>query len=257
MLMKQKRWHAGAGFGLVILMGLGIFVLALTTLPERLQAPFGLTPQRTLADASFAPDSPEALLAQTKDTDRDGIPDAQELQVYKTSPFLEDSDSDGTRDKEEINTGTDPNCPKGKDCRTLAFPSVREIGQDELAKKLYESTATAKFEKTGIPGISDAASIRGFLRSAGVSEDILKQFDDAALVKMFQEAATQQGSALPPPLTPPPAGGETVGSLPPNPSPQEIRELLLKGGIDKAILEKFTDEQVIQLYQDTLKEVNR
>lgn len=245
----------------MILMGLGIFVLALTTLPERLQAPFGLTPQRnrTLADASFAPDSPEALLSQTKDTDRDGIPDAQELQVYKTSPFLEDSDSDGVLDKVEIDSSTDPNCPKGKDCRALAFPSARDIGQDELLKKLYESTATSKLEKTGIPGISDAVSIRGFLRSAGVTEDILKQFDDAALIKLFKETAAQQGVgtggfAFESSEAKPPEG---QSALPANPSPKDIRELLLKDGFDKAVLGKFTDAQIVKLYQETLQDVNK
>ncbi len=266
--MQHKSWHSAAGFGIVILMGLGIFVLALTTLPQRLQAPFGLTPKSSLADASFALDSTEALLSETKDTDRDGIPDVQELQVYKTSPFLEDSDSDGFRDKDEIETGNDPNCPKGTDCRTIAFPSVREVQQQELIKKLYDSTVTAKLGKTGVPGISDPASIRGFLRSAGVPEDILVQFDDAALRKMFEEATTQQGvtPSLPPLLTPgdyahssrlrPPRTGEET-QLPKNPSLQEIRELLLRAGMDVELLKKFNDEQLLKLYQDTLKDVNK
>ncbi|MDO8505488.1 MAG: hypothetical protein Q7S48_02850 [bacterium] len=252
--MPHKSWHSAAGFGLVILMGLGIFVLALTTLPERLQAPFGLTPKSSLADASFAPDSPEALFAETKDTDRDGIPDVQELQVYKTSPFLEDSDSDGFRDKEEIETGNDPNCPKGKDCRTIAFPSAREVQQQEMIAKLYDSTVTAKLGKTGVPGISDPASIRGFLRSAGVPENILVQFDDSALRRMFEEATAQQGGVNSGAQDP--ALQDTSGTLPGNPSPQEIRELLLRAGMDAELLKKFNDEQIVKLYQDTLKEVN-
>src|SRR3989338_9738808 len=235
--MLQKRWHSAAGFGLVILMGLGIFVLALTTLPERLQAPFGLTPARTLADASFAADSPEALLAQTKDTDHDGIPDVQELQVYKTSPFLEDSDSDGFRDKEEIETGNDPNCPKGKDCRALAFPSTREVEHQNLLKQLYESSAVLELSKKGVPGISDPASIRNLLRQAEMSEDMLAQLSDEALQKLFEEAATQggatEGLSFEAPKDSPSSPAQS--SLPVNPSPQEIRDLLLNAGMDKEL----------------------
>ena len=52
----------------------------------------------------------------TKDTDNDGLLDVDELNNYKTSPYLEDSDSDGVNDYQEIIAGTDPNCPAGKNC---------------------------------------------------------------------------------------------------------------------------------------------
>jgi hypothetical protein len=58
--------------------------------------------------------SDEAL--KNKDTDADGLSDWDELNLYKTSPYLEDSDSDGFSDKEEINNGADPNCPAGRQC---------------------------------------------------------------------------------------------------------------------------------------------
>ena len=37
---------------------------------------------------------------KNKDTDKDGLSDYDELNFYKTSPYLEDSDSDGFSDKE-------------------------------------------------------------------------------------------------------------------------------------------------------------
>src|SRR3989344_3458461 len=45
-----------------------------------------------------------------KDTDGDGLNDYDELYIYKTSPYLEDSDSDGVSDSAEIQKGTNPNC---------------------------------------------------------------------------------------------------------------------------------------------------
>jgi len=53
---------------------------------------------------------------QNKDTDEDGLSDWDELNIYKTSPYLEDSDGDGVNDKEEIDKEEDPNCPQGTDC---------------------------------------------------------------------------------------------------------------------------------------------
>lgn len=49
--------------------------------------------------------------AKTKDTDQDGLSDYDELYIYSTSPYLMDSDSDEITDKQEVDEGTDPNCP--------------------------------------------------------------------------------------------------------------------------------------------------
>src|SRR3989338_4439411 len=122
------------GFAAVIVLGLGTFVLAAGTFSTRLRAPFGMSSSASGKDLTDS-NSPEVLLTDTKDTDRDGVPDAQELQVYRTSPFLEDTDSDGASDREEIASGGDPNCPQGQDCRTLAFPSAREFEQQEITRK--------------------------------------------------------------------------------------------------------------------------
>ncbi|OGL74656.1 hypothetical protein A3F52_02225 [Candidatus Uhrbacteria bacterium RIFCSPHIGHO2_12_FULL_47_11] len=172
-MKKQKPWIIAAGFGAVIVLGLGTFALAMSTFPERLRAPFHLLSADELKSLSQSRTAEEELFTSTKDTDRDGIPDAQELQIYRTSPFLEDTDSDGIIDKAEIEAGTDPNCPKGTDCRALALPSARETEQNEITKSLYQTSITAKLEKIGVPGFSDPASIRNFLRQAGVSEDVL------------------------------------------------------------------------------------
>ena len=59
----------------------------------------------------------EALGAlKVTDTDGDTLTDYDELYVFLTNPYLEDTDSDGIDDGEEINSNSDPNCPKGKSC---------------------------------------------------------------------------------------------------------------------------------------------
>lgn len=251
---QTKRWAVAAGFGTVAFLGLAMFALAVGTFKDRLRAPFGLTPAGAgdLKGLSFEPDTSD-LLAQTKDTDRDGLPDAQELQVYKTSPFLEDTDSDGTGDRAEIEAGEDPNCPKGVECRVALFPPARQFEQQEITRKLYESTLIPKLVEFGIPGLSDATSIRNLLRQAGIPENVLSQFDDGALRAIFEQASGGTAASAP---SGPQRAGALPSTLPSNPSPQAIRELLLRGGVDKTLIDRFSDEQLIELYQKTLVDVN-
>ncbi|MCE9586659.1 hypothetical protein K8R04_05130 [Candidatus Uhrbacteria bacterium] len=62
----------------------------------------------------------ELEASKTKDTDRDGLSDYSELYVYRTSPYLGDTDSDGIPDAIEIAQASDPNCPAGTTCIQIA-----------------------------------------------------------------------------------------------------------------------------------------
>lgn len=223
-----------AGFGIVAILGISAFVLTIGTFSKRLSAPFGMS--SVVNDSS-----PQVSLDNTKDTDKDGIADIYELQVYRTSPFLEDSDSDGVLDKDEIDAGEDPNCPKGRDCSVFILPSVRETEQKEITQKLYETTIISKLAQTGIPGITDGETLRNFLRQAGVAEEVLNQFSNEELVKIIQEGS---------------GGGQAqtgAAALPENPGALAIRDLLIKAGMDKTVLDKFSDEQIVKIYKETLK----
>ena len=52
---------------------------------------------------------PDNTTLQGKDTDSDGLNDYQELFTYHTNPFLIDTDNDGSSDKDEVDSSTDPN----------------------------------------------------------------------------------------------------------------------------------------------------
>ena len=98
-----------------------------------------------------------------------------------------------------------------------------------------------------------ANSIRTFLRRGGVSETVLNQFNDEALIRMFQEA--QQAPSVS-------SSEQTVGdgnssALPQNPTPQEIRDLLKSAGMDEDMLKKFDDATLLRLYRETLMDVNK
>ncbi|MBI2551981.1 hypothetical protein HYW17_01615 [Candidatus Uhrbacteria bacterium] len=261
------------GFLALFLLGIGSFALAFHTFPDRLRAPFNLPPPGAANPLAFSGDFENELEGATKDTDQDGIPDIREREVYGTSPYLPDTDSDGFSDKEELDAGEDPNCPRGTDCQAFRFPSAREVEQERIAKSLYESTLAAKLAESGIPGVTDAPAIRNFLRQAGIAEEILGQFDDKALVKIFQESARNPSPPPPTLILPPEGGGKPgaergivrgagsgegkAGQLPENPTAAQIRELLSGSGIEKSVLEKFNDEQLIGLYKDALKDLQR
>lgn len=243
-----------AGFVTVAVVGFATFALAWRTFPNRISAPFGLSPSGTLSGISFgsgltAGDDLSALLLDTKDTDGDGLPDVQELKVYGTSPFLEDSDSDGINDSREISEGTDPNCPQGTDCAIYRLPSVKQVESQELTRKLYESTVTAKVSELGIPGVTDAATIRANLKASGISDEVLGQFSNEELVRLFNQAAVSPGAAN--------SSDSTTPNEIETPAPAAIRELLLSAGAKPEVVDSFSDEELVKLYRETLSGLGR
>lgn len=117
---------------------------------------------------------------KNKDTDNDTLTDFEETYVYKTSPYLDDSDSDGKKDQEELKSGDDPNCPEGKTCsvaagslsQTAVASSTSQVESDAL-KQLFNPTPE---------------QIRAMLIQNGVKESDLKTVDDATLVSLYQQS---------------------------------------------------------------------
>ncbi len=107
--------HERLVLGAVILGGIAALIFAFPYLGKRIGAPYqpkGLATFKTLEEQ----DADKLAALHIQDTDKDGLNDYDELYVWKTSPYLADSDSDGYDDKVEIESGNDPNCPRGKDC---------------------------------------------------------------------------------------------------------------------------------------------
>lgn len=220
MAKKVKSWPIALGMGIVVLLGVVTFVFAAKSFPSRLQAPFNLLPARDISEVTLGPGLTEDL--GIKDTDQDGLLDIQELQTYNTSPFLEDSDSDGINDKDEIDAGEDPNCPKGTDCRAIRLPSVRDLEQKKIAGELYKSTVTSRLNEMG-------TSPLGVLGTA----------------LLETPGQTEQGSE------------DVQMTLPASDDPEEIKEFFSSLGFEKSLLDGFSDEQIVQLYKDTIEEVSK
>lgn len=168
----------------------------------------------------FASASQEIIALQQKDSDGDGLSDYEELYVYNSSPYLVDTDSDGYSDKTEVDSGNDPNCAPGTTCGPLII---------------------AKSDNTEVSTTPTADEIRSMLKQAGASEEEIAKYDDATLLQIYQEVAGE--------VAPSPSNNVTGGlnltseqkDLIKKMSGTELRQFLINGGADAAMLDKIDD----------------
>jgi hypothetical protein len=190
-------------------------------LRAQIRAPF-MTPLSSLqASRKFVDERTKALQAEEdqkmKDTDGDGISDWDELNVYHTSPYLDDSDSDGVSDGAEIAQGTDPNCPKGRECQ-LRLDGVAQRSSTSSVQGLLEGIGSAS-PTLPAPAPGKALTpdeIRSFITSNHLATEAeVKGLSDQSLTALYQRA--MGGSATPPasvPATPPAPATNAIPSSP-------------------------------------------
>jgi hypothetical protein len=180
----------------------------------------------------------EAEALKNKDTDNDGLSDYDEVYIYKTSPYLKDTDSDGYDDKVEVTTGNDPLCAKGQTCGV------------KINSAVGETTATNQ------PTVEQ---IRQFLKTNGATDEVLSKYDDAALLKLYQEVAGNESPTV--------TSGSDNSTTSPTATVQltqeqkqailklsgaELRQLLIKNGVDATTLKEFDDDTVKNIVKQTL-----
>lgn len=132
---------------------------------------------------------------KAKDTDKDGLSDYDELYIYNTSPYLEDTDSDGIWDKKEIEDRTDPNCPKGKTCQVISTNTNNAATTEPTNNSLDLSQINSLLEQNQqqetlnniLSGEIDAQQLRQLLLEAGMSKEVLDKFDDETLKQVYIE----------------------------------------------------------------------
>jgi hypothetical protein len=196
---RQKNW-ALAGLST---MSVAIVVMWFLQFKQNITAPLyrqmGFTNNKEI-ETAFQGKTAEQLAQQDEalksaDTDKDGLNDYDELNLYNTSPFLEDSDSDGVLDKVEIERGQDPNCPIGKDCSgsILVNPVATPTGSDAISidtaiGSSIGGDSSGSSSPTTVAMPSDAASLRQILLESGMDKTMLDQFSDQELLDAYQEA---------------------------------------------------------------------
>ncbi|MCX6794462.1 MAG: thrombospondin type 3 repeat-containing protein [Candidatus Falkowbacteria bacterium] len=172
-----------------------IIVFGVWQVSARINRPFNYQ-TATVTDLSNAD---YINLLKNTDTDKDGLSDYDEIYVYKTSPYLEDTDSDGLSDKQEVDNGTDPNCPQGKDCSaaidTSTAATINASGTPADAGSSIGLNSTSANEaalQSALNGQSDAAALRQLLIESGKTVEELSQISDADLMRSYQEILQSQ-----------------------------------------------------------------
>lgn len=256
----------------LVFLSVAALVFGGVTIVHNVSAPFQKnTLAKADADASLdggdtAPTSDASL--KKADTDADGLSDYDELRVYRTSPYLKDTDSDTFSDKQEIDSGHDPICPSGKTCgypqpltsqpagglspqtSLPALPTGRQAGQEGADPFSQLSRATPE-------------QIRALLLEKGMSPNKLSQLSDEALMQLYhetlEEVKSQQGGqalgARPQAL----GGAPTLPPLGKNgPTPEQIRQVLRESGqVTEEQLSTLSDQDILNLYQQALERLEK
>lgn len=140
-----------------------------------------------------AAEDKEREAQKKRDADVDGLSDYDELYVYKTSPYLKDSDSDTIDDKTEVFGGTDPNCPKGKDCEVVGEKanttdlSPEGILGSESAAQAGAMNPLNSTDPTTFVQSATIQNIRAALLKAGMKQSDLDKVSDEDLKKLLDQ----------------------------------------------------------------------
>ncbi len=209
--------HRFAGFtreqkiGFIFMLVFAILTVGLGALQLRntIYGPFVIKSKDTNPIVALANNTDERL--KSIDTDQDGLNDYAELNQYETSPYLPDSDSDGTGDKEEIGRGTDPLCPEGKLCvgaddagtvptTTVASPLLNGVTPEDILKQTQELSGTSSAISSDVDLqalVEDPVQLRAMILSTGrIDQATLDKIDDTTLQAMAKKLLANPEAAF-------------------------------------------------------------
>ncbi|MDX9893777.1 MAG: thrombospondin type 3 repeat-containing protein [Patescibacteria group bacterium] len=252
---KVDKFLAGA----ILFLGFGSFFFGFWQFKYKINDYFQIKTDsgaNAIALNQQASQDQDLLGLKTKDTDLDGLSDYDELNLYFTSPYLPDTDSDGIRDDQEIARGTDPNCPQGTDCYA---PTVSDLVQDvspdqaeEIDIRAEAIKQTAPAENPLLSGDLTIEQIRQLLLQAGMNQADLAKYSDQELLAAYYEALAQDQTRT---------GQSSTAQVQNNSqlnledmTPEEIKNLLRQSGVSETILNAVSDEELMQLVAESIPE---
>lgn len=191
-LPKPQR----AAFLFLSALSLGVIILWVWQFNSRLTSPFRVPGTNQTIAVSDTGDLAAAL--SNMDTDGDGLTDNEEINLYGTSPYLEDSDSDGINDRVEIENGTDPNCAPGQQCNIQDVPVLTTATTTVTSNTpvIAADSGNSDSLQAMMDGQADAAQLRALLLDSGADATMLQQLSDEELIKTYQEMLAGQTSSV-------------------------------------------------------------
>lgn len=130
---------------------------------------------------------------KSADTDVDGLSDYDELYTYDTSPYLQDSDSDGIKDKEELQSGGNPNCPEGEICDEPRQNDAAGAPTGSNEGSATTNTNSTSTDSTLATAPVPPATIRQILKNAGAPAEAIDGLNDNELIKLYNETVKATG----------------------------------------------------------------
>ncbi|PIX62487.1 hypothetical protein CO057_00575 [Candidatus Uhrbacteria bacterium CG_4_9_14_0_2_um_filter_41_50] len=177
-----------AGFVLVIGAGAIAALLGLVYVGRHLTDPFAIDYSGPMYLTSDEQEWLDLLEQQNSDTDKDTLSDYDELYVYKTSPYLQDTDGDGYNDATEIATSSDPTCAAGADCNTaddIAVGTTLDFGISDVDDTSVSNTDTTISQiESAISNLS-VTEIRQLLIDSGADETLVSTLTDEEVKTLF------------------------------------------------------------------------
>ncbi|MDD4607148.1 MAG: hypothetical protein PHS07_02300 [Patescibacteria group bacterium] len=202
--------------------------------------------EKSQEDSEMVVSDEELIGLQNKDTDQDGLTDFEELYIYKTSPYLVDSDSDGKSDQEEITTGENPNCAPGQDCGVVNENTNNNQPIENINN--LDTFSTSDLE---------SQELRELLLQAGVPQDVLNQTDDQTLFEVYQETIEETGGLDLEVLNQTQVENSDQQSMLDyfeKMSASELRSLMISEGFDPEVLDSMDDETLKATVLESLRQ---
>ncbi|MFA5358339.1 MAG: hypothetical protein WC310_00775 [Patescibacteria group bacterium] len=272
---------------LIVVVVIATIILGLWQIKRNVSSPFeALLRKSPKVDLSaLNKDSNEE--AKKTDTDGDGLNDWDETNIYTTSIYLADTDSDGIDDGVEVLQGKNPLCPEGQDCsfeesiksdtQTTNTNDSRPVGistdvsGSDLLQDSFASEEVNSLGYTAQQTKDLAAKLRDVLvADGGMDRAALDQISDEELLAQFLEVARQDSgtgatantnSQTTTNTNTAAASSETkevskedmiaaVDTM----AGTELRRLLLESGLDQAVIDKSNDDTLRKLLKAVLEE---
>ncbi|MBU1126515.1 MAG: hypothetical protein ABH826_05230 [Patescibacteria group bacterium] len=189
-----------AGFALIAVTGGLAFLLGAFYLVRQLNQPFDINYEGPQFVSSSDQRAAEAELQRTIDTDSDGLVDYDELYIYGTSPYLNDSDGDGFLDAQELAAGKDPLCAEGDNCFSSLYNPLANSTDDSGSLIDYaentSNTSTQNFlELQEAVKQLNAEQVRQLLLDSGADQATVEQLTDEELLAVYQQVIADMESS--------------------------------------------------------------
>ncbi len=203
--------HHKLGLGVIVAIGLTTLVFGVFQMRRSIFDPLARSGDLDLKTPEQVEEERVTAL-KAADTDQDGLNDYDELYLFRTSPFLTDSDSDGLSDGVEVAQSSDPNCPVGQNCRQVSTSvPVPEVSQtsgtdDSLPPEISPDEATILQAMERVFGDLNSLTpekmnerlqaltpeeLRTFMLEIGVPQTMLDQADDATLRQLLADTMVE------------------------------------------------------------------